>query len=228
MWASATCIMVGSPITAERRARQVVAEAANCVEAAGAGRLLVIAQQDMDRLFQRRGDEFRRHGEAERVEALHVAGSPAIKPVAVAAQHEGRRGPFLAGDRHHVGMAGQDHAAVDRRAESGEQRGLVALGVGNADDARAEPQQVILDEIDQFEIAARGFGVEGDQPAEQRDGPFERGIGGVKGHADRSSPAGSGGCARTDQFRMRRSIGLSREKAGISTSKARPLASTMR
>ena len=73
----------------ESRARQVAPEARDRVEAAGAAGLLVIAQHDMDRLFQRRGQKFRGHGEAQGVEALHVAGPATIKPVAVAAQHEG-------------------------------------------------------------------------------------------------------------------------------------------
>ena len=145
----------------QSRAGQVAPEARDRVEAAGAGGLLVIAQHDMDRLFQLCRKKFRRHGEAERVKALHVAGAASVKPFAVAAQHERRRRPFLADDRHNVGMAGQDHAAVDIGAEGGEQRRLVACGVGNAGEARAQAEQVILDEIDQRQIAARDFRVEG-------------------------------------------------------------------
>ena len=89
----------------ERGARKVLAETRDGVEAAGAGGLLVIAQHDVDRLFELCREKFRRHGEAKRVETLHVACAASIKPFAVAPQHEGRRGPFLAHDRHHIGMA---------------------------------------------------------------------------------------------------------------------------
>ena len=165
----------------QSRARQVAPEARDRVEAAGAAGLLIIAQHDMDRLFQRRRQEFRRHGEAEGVEALHVAGPASVESVAVAAQCEGRGRPFLARDRHDVGMARQHHAAVDIRPEGGEQRGLVAFGIGDAGEARAEAEQIILDEIDQRQVAARGFRVEGHQPIKQGDGPVKRGIGGDDG-----------------------------------------------
>ena len=53
-------------------ARQVLAETRDRIERAEAGRLLVIAQQNMDRLFQRRAPELRDHRQADGIEALHV------------------------------------------------------------------------------------------------------------------------------------------------------------
>ena len=55
LWASATSIIVGSPTTTRGRTRLVPAEPGDHVGRAEAGRLLVVAEHDVDRALQRRG-----------------------------------------------------------------------------------------------------------------------------------------------------------------------------
>ena len=90
-----------------RRARQIDAEAADEVERAEAGGLLVVAQQQMDRLFEPRRQETGGGGERASRKALHVDRAATEKLAVGLAQLERIGAPRLAFDRDDVGVAGQ-------------------------------------------------------------------------------------------------------------------------
>src|SRR5271166_1384060 len=116
-----------------RWAGQIEAKARDGVERATASRLLIIAEQDMDRPRQARFLKLRNHRKAERIEAFHVAGAAAEQAAILAPQPERIAGPALALDGHHVGVAGQQDAAVGLRADGQEKRGLVADRIEDSD-----------------------------------------------------------------------------------------------
>ena len=88
-----------------RGPRQIDSESGDRVERAEAGRLLVIAKQNMDRPLQRGSLELGDHREAYGVEALHVDRAAPQKTRTLAAKDKGIGGPILPGDRNHVGVA---------------------------------------------------------------------------------------------------------------------------
>ena len=83
--ARSTCARRRPPSSSARRrytwsrARQVLAETGDRVERAGAADLLVVGEQQVDRLGELALVQRRQHGEADRVERLHVAGAAAIE-----------------------------------------------------------------------------------------------------------------------------------------------------
>lgn len=161
------------------RARQVGAEARDGVGHPEAGGLLVVGQEDVDRALQVGGQEVRDRRERQGAEALHVDGAAPIGAPLRDPQGEGVGAPGLARHRDHVGMAGEHDAAVDPRADRGEQGGLVAGRVGHALERDAEARQVIGDPVDQREVRFRTLGVEGHEPRQQVEGGR---AGAVAGH----------------------------------------------
>ena len=99
---------------------------------------------------------------------MSQAPRPKSRPSA-SSQLERIAGPLLPFDRHDVGMAGEDDAAVDHRPDRRQQRGLVAGRVGRAQRGDALAAQIVLDEVDQRQIAFVAFGIERHQAFEQRD-----------------------------------------------------------
>ena len=85
---------------------------------------LVICEGEMDRHRQVRGDHLRCQRERNRHEALHVAGAAPVQLAVCLAQLERGLGPVLAVDRHHVGMSGQNHAALVGRPNGGPKIGF--------------------------------------------------------------------------------------------------------
>jgi len=133
---------------------------------AEAADLLVIGEGEMQRPLQIERGVARRHGKAGGDETLHVAGTAAVEP-AVALDHAERvRRPVLPLDRHNVGMAGQDDAAVAGRAERSEEVGLGAGPVAVDRDRCAGVAEKVCRIGDQVEIARRRDGRERDQVAE--------------------------------------------------------------
>src|ERR1700679_259276 len=123
-------------------------------------RALQLGARDLVRERQRRADE-----------ALHVAGAAAIELVAAHFRRERIARPVLAIDRHNVGVARQDVAAVALGPERREEVGLVLLGIIAAAAARARVLQKLLREIDQREVRQPARRVEGDEAL----GEVERG-----------------------------------------------------
>ena len=120
-----------------------------------------MGQRQVQRHQELPAHHLRHQGEHQRDKALHVGAAAAIKAAVPLGQPERIAVPLLAGDRHDVGMAGQDHAAAIWGADRGEQIGLALEGgAQRAGDAVAF--EISRDPVDQLEIRARGGGVEGD------------------------------------------------------------------
>ena len=146
--ASTTASSVGSPTMTASRHRQVAPEAADRVDDAEAGRLLVVGQHDVDRRLQARRLELGHERERERVEALHVDGAAPEDAPVLDPQAERVRGPGLARHRHHVRVARQHDAAAVLRTDRGEERRLVAGRVRDPDEGHVPARQIVLDEVD--------------------------------------------------------------------------------
>lgn len=152
------------------RPRQALAHGIDAVDHAEAGHLLVIGQEEMDRRLEVRRQKVRHQRQPQRDEGLHVDGAAAIGLAVLDMQRERVAAPGLAGDRHHVGMAGEDDAAAILRAHGREQRRLVAGLIGEAHAGDAPAGEVVLDEIDQRQVGLVAHRVEGDEAGEH----FER------------------------------------------------------
>src|SRR5690606_20409244 len=110
---------------------------------------LVEAEGEVHRAHEIGLAELRRHGQGAGDERLHVAGAAAVDIAVADAGPERVDGPRLALDRHHVGVAGQDEAAVGFGAERGEQVGLVAVCVVSQFGAGAEALEDLAGIADQ-------------------------------------------------------------------------------
>ena len=148
------------------RPRQVDAHPCDGVEDAAAGRLLVIAQHDVDRRLKGRGLHLVDHRQCDRRKALHVDRPAPVGPAVGNAQPEGIARPGLARDRHHVGVPGQHDATAIRRPDGGEDRRLGPGGIRHAHEADPVTDEIVLDIGNEREIAEAAFRVEGDQPGE--------------------------------------------------------------
>ena len=130
---------------------------------ADAADLLVAGQREEDRAAEAGGEHLRDERERDGAEALHVAGAAAVQAAGALGEAEGIAGPVLAGDRDDVGVAGEDDAAGDRRADEGEEARLLAGLVGQAERGHAELGEVGLDEVDEVEVRAGRDRREGDE-----------------------------------------------------------------
>ena len=109
-------------------------------------------------------------GEGDGDEALHVAGAATIEiAVGLRGQRPGIGRPWLAIDRHDVGMARQHDATLGRGADRGEKIGFGALGIGDQRAGNAEIIKVALDVFDQIEVGIARGGVEGHQALQHVD-----------------------------------------------------------
>ena len=137
---------------------------------AQAADLLVIGKGQVHRPHQPRGGEVRGRRQGQGQKPFHVAGPAPIEPVLAALQGEGVRGPGLTVHRHHVGVAGEDDAALGLRPDRCQQVGLGAVGVGHPPRRHAQVAEQRFHVGDEVEIGIARGGVEGDQPAEFVDG----------------------------------------------------------
>ena len=133
--------------------------------------LLVVAEGEMHRHLELRLLERRHVGEAGGDETLHVAGAATVEVAVGLLRQRPRIGlPGLSVDRHDVGMARQDDAALGLGTDRGEQVGLGAFRVGDQRAPDAVLVQVSLDVLDQVEIGVARGGVERHQALEHVDG----------------------------------------------------------
>jgi len=79
--------------------------------------LLIIGKGDMDRFLETCRHECRHGTENTGQEAFHVHRSAAMQSIVPSGQCKWIAVPFLSRDRHHVGMAVEDDAAVDLRPD---------------------------------------------------------------------------------------------------------------
>ena len=205
MCASATSHGGGLADDHRIRAGQVDAEPRDHVERTETGRLLVVAQENMNRPLKRSLLEFRDHRQRDGAEALHVDRAPPVEALAVATQRERVGTPVLPLDRHHVGVAGEDDAAGGHRPDRRKDCGLVAGRVGRAGEGDALLAQIRFDKVDEGKVRPGAFGVESHEP---------------RRHVDRAVEG-------VHQFSVGWDMGLSSEKAGISTSKLAPSSVTI-
>ena len=150
---------------------------------AEAAHLLVVGEGEVQRHFEARlrelGHQRERHGE----EAFHVAGAAAVEPALALVDREGIARPFLAVDRHHVGVAGEHDAtlAVGRpavgRPDRGEEIRLRAGLVVHEARRDAVLREIVAHPMDQREIGIAAGRVERDQAAQHLDG------GGARSHS---------------------------------------------
>ena len=133
--------------------RQVDAEAADRVDDAEAGRLLVVGEHDVDRRLEIGGQEIRHEREGKGAEALHVDGAAAVSAPVRDPQRERVRGPGLPRDRHDVGMAGQDDAAAIAADRSWRKSAALSPSAfGTRTKGTSQLLQIILDEVDQGQV----------------------------------------------------------------------------
>ncbi|MCY1180680.1 hypothetical protein D9M73_211410 [compost metagenome] len=99
--------------------------------------------------------------------ALHVSAATPVKLAIALGQLERVDRPVLAGHRHHVGVAGQHHAAPIIRADRGEQVGFGPFGV--VIELARHPQcfEVPANEIDQRQVGLAADRGKTDQPGQQ-------------------------------------------------------------
>ena len=137
--------------------------------------LLVVGKSQVHRSPRIGGDKVGHGSQRQGQEPLHVAGSAAIEPPIALDDGERVRGPGLAVHGHHVGVAGEHRAALDRRPDGGQQVRLGAIGVQDAAVRHAVAVQIGLDPGDQLQIGPPRGGVEADQGFEDFAGGKEVG-----------------------------------------------------
>ena len=76
-------------------------------------------------------------------------------------------------------MAGQNHAAIDFRANCQKKRGLVADHIGDFGVVYAARHEVIFDRRDESEIRFRALGIEADESLQHIDRSLKSAIGAV-------------------------------------------------
>ncbi len=147
---------------------QVLAEPRDQRPHSGAADLLVVGDDDVDRLLQlARGEE--RHGrENASDEPLHVAGAAAIELAVARGQREGIARPGLAFYRNAVAMAGEPNPSVAvSRPDGCEQARLRPVWRRGQRRGDAATRESVAHEIDQLEIRLGARRVEGDQRGQQ-------------------------------------------------------------
>ena len=149
------------------RPRQISPETGDQRPDTGAPDLLVIGDDDVDRLFQGPRLEGRHRGERASDKALHVAAAAAVKLAVALGQRERVGSPALTLDRHAVAVTREADAAMTFGPDGGEQTGLGAVSRGHARRGDAVALEVILDEGDQREIRLGAGGVEGHELGKQ-------------------------------------------------------------
>ena len=129
---------------------------------ADAADFLVMGEDELQRFAQvLPGGPFRGGEHAGEV-AFHVGGAAAVEAVALGRQAEGVARPVLPLDGHHVGMAGEQDAAIARPG-FGVEPGFLPAGIGQAGGAEAEGLQDAFDVVDDAQVAAVADRVEADQ-----------------------------------------------------------------
>ena len=156
------------------RPGEILAEPGDGVGDAETCGLLVVGKQDVDRPLEVGGEHVRDGCQRQGAEALHVHGAAPVGPPIGDPQGERIGGPGLSRHRHHVGMAGQDDAAIHLWADRREDRRLVTRFIGDAHMAHAPAVEIGADAVDEREIGARTLRVEGDEARQQveRAQPF--------------------------------------------------------
>jgi hypothetical protein len=134
-----------------RRRRQLAADDVDHEGRAQAADLFVVREGQVHRLLRGLG-EFRRRGQGQGQEGLHVAGPAAVEAAVVLGQGPGIGGPGLAIDRNHVGVARQHDAAFDSRPDGGHQVRLRAVGVGHAAVGDRQGVEIALDPLHELEV----------------------------------------------------------------------------
>ncbi len=152
------------------RARHLARHAGGQCVGADAADLLVIGQREMDRPLERRLLELGQHGEADRVERLHVAGAAAVILAVLERQRPRIAVPRLAVDRHDVGVAAQHHAVLHVRPDGREQVGLAAVLARHQLGLDAVSLEIGLNVLDQRQIGIARSGVERHETAQHFDG----------------------------------------------------------
>jgi hypothetical protein len=155
------------------RPRLAPSEPADQVRRSQAGRLLVVAQRDVDRALQRRRLECWDHRQHAGAKPLHVAGAAAVKPSVRLAHREGVARPDLTLDRHDVGVTRQDDAAVDPGPDRRQERGLVAGSVRRPARSQSMRREIVFDEGDNRYVRPVADAVEGDEARQNRLGLCE-------------------------------------------------------
>ena len=162
--ASITAMLVGSPTMTARGRGRSSPRRRDQRPHTGAPDLLVIGDDDVDRLFQGPRLEGRHRGEHASDEALHVAAAAAVE-LAVALGQRERVGRPASDPR--PARSRYDPRARCRHRPSGpmvaNRLGLGAVGRGHARRGDAVAFEVVLDEGDQREIRLGARGVEGDE-----------------------------------------------------------------
>ena len=133
---------------------------------ADAAHLLVVGKGQMQRQAQAGRDHLRDQRQADRDEALHVAGAAPIKAPVALGEGEWIVGPDLPLHGHHIRMAGQDIAAGVLRPDGGEERGLLAGFVGDARAGDAQLRQIVFDIGDERQVAPVAHRIKGDESGE--------------------------------------------------------------
>ncbi|RMR99929.1 hypothetical protein ALP75_202242 [Pseudomonas syringae pv. actinidiae] len=133
---------------------------------ADAADFLIVGQGQLQRTQQGHVCRIEHGVDRQRNKALHVAGATAIDTAVAQGGLERRHRPRLAGSRHHVGVAGKQHARHITRAGAGEQVGLFAGLVLDDQRLDALAGQQLADVFDQCHVRLRRHGVEGDQALE--------------------------------------------------------------
>ncbi len=152
------------------RTKPALAEPVDHAADAGAADLLVVGEREVDRALQAALRPFRHLRQRGGGEGLHVGGPAAIDAAVLLGQRPGIGRPGLAVDRHHVGVARQDHAAIRVRPDRGEQIRLGAVGVVHEVRAHAVIGEIRRHPFDKRQIRVAAGGVERHQLREHRDG----------------------------------------------------------
>ncbi len=132
-----------------RRGRAAPAgQAADQRRHAKAADLLVVAQREVQRDFERRGQGLRHHGEDQCDKPLHIGGAAPVKTLAAGVEPERVAGPGLPGDRHDIGVPGENDPAAPARTDRRIEVRLGALGVSRQHALDAEAVEIIGDPAD--------------------------------------------------------------------------------
>ena len=136
---------------------------------ADAADLLVIGEREVNRLLELGLLELRQHGEADGIERLHVAGAATMVFAVLQGERPGIGVPWLAIDRHHVGVSAQHDAVLYVGPDGGEEIGLRAVLARHQLGNDAVFAKVLLYVLDQRQIGIARGGVERHETAQHFD-----------------------------------------------------------
>ena len=112
--------------------------------------------------------ELRCKRQSDRKKALHICRTASVELAIADNRREGIAGPFLAIDRHHIGVAGQHQTTILFGSDGGEQIRFRTIAVISEADRRSGGCQSLLRGGDQLEIGIPADGVKRDQPLGHR------------------------------------------------------------